>query len=109
MAFSVRITGISKDTGQAIFKIEPSWWDAYQLMKDERFSDSSHDAGYLDYSAKMSIEEMRELHEKYRVKVLNIGYQHFYPKSLKLEEALYIQSDAYSHFYVTVFEWESGF
>jgi hypothetical protein len=94
--------------------MEPQWWSAKQLENDERFV-VSNDGSYFDYDADLSIEEMKELHEEFKkAAVADVVYgldqwqEIINPKLELLDKALYSQSDDYSHFHVTVFEWESG-
>ena len=114
MAFSVRIIGISKKTGKALLDMEPQWWRANQLEDDERFV-MSNDGSYFDYDADLSIEEMKDLHEQFkRAAITDTVYgsdqwQEIIQSKLELlDKALYSETDQYSHFHVTVFEWESG-
>jgi hypothetical protein len=43
--------------------IEPIWGDCRDLLRDPRFQDVSHDAGYLDYEAILDCDELSVLHE----------------------------------------------
>lgn len=65
VAFSVQITGVRSDLGQANFDLQPAWWDAATLMRDGRFVPSEQTSGYQDYVAKLSVEETRKLHEQF--------------------------------------------
>lgn len=64
VAFAVRITGISRETGEASFELEPAWWDAATLMRDDRFLQSEHTRGYQDYDADLSVDETCTLHKQ---------------------------------------------
>ena len=114
MAFSVKISGISKKTGGEVFNMEPPWWNSDQLRKDERFVVSNETGSYFDYDADVSISEMRELHERFKLAATAGVYgsdqwrEIKTPNLEKLDEVLYSRSDDYSHFHITVFEWESG-
>jgi hypothetical protein len=115
MAFSVRIAGYSKDTGAEVYMLEPCWWDDRELMEDDRFTETSLNPGYLDYWARLSIVEMREIHEKYK-NASKIGIygsddwqKRITPKIKELDDILYKRFNYYSDFVVTVFEWESGY
>ena len=116
MAYQVRIEGIAADTGQVILAMKPNWWDAYELREDERFVDKYDKTGsYIDYEAKVSVVEMKHIHEKYKKETTTGLYalpewqEVIQPKLRELDEALYSWPDAYSHFNITVFEWESGY
>lgn len=114
MAFSVRISGISKGSSEVSLSMEPSWWKANQLMDDDRFVESNDTGSYFDYDADMTLVEMRVLHEAFKEAATTgiyggEGWQKMIKPELKrLDEALYSEADEYSHFHVTVFEWESG-
>ncbi len=94
--------------------MEPRWWDADQLRTDERFVKSNETGSYFDHDADLSVEEMREIHERFR-KITSAGlYKHgqwreiIQPMLKELDEALYSGATDYSHFHIRVFEWESG-
>ena len=90
MAYSVRIKGISKDTKQVLLNMELLWWNAYELQRDKRFIESNEDAGYLDYIADVSLEEMRILHERFRAEAKKSDNKNLFQHELKeLDEALY--------------------
>jgi hypothetical protein len=100
MAFSVRIEGISKETGRVVLTIEPRWWDANELRADDRFKDISTDLGYEDLEAHLWFEDMRVLHEKYKGGAGSL----MRCEMQELETALYTSVDTYSFFHVTVSE-----
>ena len=114
MAFAVLITGYSKDAGQVLLKVEPPWWYADQLRNDDRFAHTNETGSYSDYDADVSLEEMREIHEEFRLAATTGVYENhewqarIQPMLKELDEALSAGSDAYSHFHICVFEWESG-
>ena len=113
MAFSVRIKGITKEGGVS-FTLEPSWWDANELKRDDRFTVTNDTGSYDDYDADLSVEETRALHEQFREATVSgiygvEGWQsRIRPILDVLDEALEVGNNKYSHFHVTVFEWESG-
>ena len=76
-------------------------------MNDKRFVDSSFDAGYLDYNATLSVNEMKTLNKKYASEVTSGCYEHCQSNFDELENELNKSSNKQYH--VTVFEWESGF
>jgi hypothetical protein len=114
MPFSVKVKGKSKDGAHALLDIEPPWWDAVQLREDARFIETCNTPGYLDYEADVSLEEMREVHERYRHAATTDVYEYdkwqeiIRPMMLELDKALYSQFDEYLNFHITIFEWESG-
>ena len=113
MAFSVRVKGISKDGG-VLFTLEPLWWDANELKRADRFVVTNDTGSYSDYDADFSIEETRTLHEKFREATVSGIYgvegwkSRIQPMMEVLDNALQAGSEKYSHFHVTIFEWESG-
>ena len=114
MAYSVRVKGISKDQ-RPILIIEPPWWDADELMKDNRFVVSNETGSYFDHDADLSVEEAKDLHSKYREEAITGLYggeawqKRIRPMLEELDKAFGLGADKYSHFHVTVFEWESGY
>ena len=92
--------------------MEPQWWNAYKLKDDKRFIESNETGSYFDYDADFSVEEMRKMHEKFRPTdglYTGEGWQEIIrPMLEKIDEALYSRSEDYSHFHVTVFEWDTG-
>ena len=105
MAFSVRVEGISRETKQATFSHNFYWWNGRELLDDERFEDVSENPSYIDLVANLSLEEMRVLYEPYK----GMAESPYYASEelQELEAALNSSADRYSHFRVTVFEWES--
>ena len=109
MAYTVRINGVSKATGEILLNMDLYWWNSRELMNDERFIKSEENAGYLDYLADVTLEEMREIHERFR-KEATTGFNKevFQPMLKTLDEALYSRSDDYSYFRIIIYEWETG-
>ena len=111
MAFSVKIKGFAKDSKKILLEMEPPWWDTNQLKKDNRFVISNDTGSYFDYDADVSVEEMKEIHERFRP-ASNSGVfkcDDWQPMINDLDKALYSDSANYSHFHINVFEWESGY
>ncbi len=93
--------------------MEPPWWPEQELRNDRRFKKSAED-GYLDYSAILSIAELREIHERFK-SLASFGIYEckawqdiIRPMIIALNNALYGKTENISHFNVCVFEWESG-
>jgi hypothetical protein len=113
MAFSVRITGYSKATKEPLLEMEPAWWPVDELKNDSRLR-ASDAHGYLDYDADLSVEEARELHERYKPAATQGVYDYgpwqklIQPMLKELDLALGPWAPEFSHFHVHVFEWESG-
>ncbi len=59
MAFSVEISGLTLVGTNPLWEIRAPWWDAWELMKDQRFRDVSLSPGYQDYEAILTVDEAR--------------------------------------------------
>ena len=115
MGFSVKITGYSKADDEVLMEIEPHWWNAKELVRDERFVVQPRNGRiYYNYDADLSLTEMRELHERYKANVTTIQkwlcfkFKKLSPQCRNLQDALFYRSHKYSRFHVNVSEWESG-
>jgi hypothetical protein len=114
MAFSVQVFGYSRATGEKALELELRWWVPGMLWDDPRFIHSNDTGSYSDYDADLSVEEMRELHERFLPAATSGVFEHphwqavLQPKLRRLHDALYERADEFSHFRVNVFEWESG-
>ena len=112
--YSVKITGFSKEDGQILMRAEPHWWDARELVSDNRFIETRRNQTDYDYDADLSLEELRELHERYKRdftrfhKWLCFKFGKLAPSCKKLQKAMTYRSYRYSHFHVTISERESG-
>ncbi len=113
MAFSVRLTGLAKNTGKQLFQTEPPWWPAKTLKDDPRMKKSVTD-GYLDYRATLSLAEAQALHERYRPEArigvfeLEAWQKTIRPMLAELDAVLGPRSAEFGEFEICVFEWESG-
>ena len=115
MAFSVRVFAQSSIdclrelsplwVVDPVFIVDVPWWDARELMQDERFEESSFNAGYLDYDAILSTIETRELNQKYAHRVTDGIYKHYQDNLDKLDGWLYEMIDPDTKFRVNVYEW----
>lgn len=86
-----------------MWRLEASWWDEGELRKDPRFSYSPKVAGFHDYVAEITLDEARELADKYRRKAF--PWQRNEADSLRLRlEALGGHVNVVR---VLVFEWGS--
>jgi hypothetical protein len=114
MAFSTRLTGYSKQDGSVLLRMEPPWWNVQLLRKDPRLTESNETGGYRDYDADLSLEEARELHERFKPAAMQGIYQYegwqqiIQPMLIELDLAFSQRAAEFSHFHVCVFEWESG-
>ena len=106
MAFDTKIIGWSKETGKALYiKDHIPGWDYRELIKDDRFK-SEVSFGYLDYSARLTIAEIRELNLSFNPK--KNSYK-FIKKEIKdFNDVLQTAHLYFSDFTVQVMEWESG-
>ncbi len=113
MAFSVRLTGLARHSGEQIFRMEPPWWPANVLKDDPRMKKSITD-GYLDYRATLSIEETQAIHERFRTESRRgvFGFETWQrtirPMLAELDSVLGPRSAEFGEFEICVFEWESG-
>lgn len=114
MAHSVKATGVSTHTGALLLEMELPWWDADQLVEDDRFAISKEAVGYLDYDAELTVDEMRMLHERFRLAATSGVFAFdewqkvLQPRLEALDQILYAHTDAPAVFHVSVFEWDSG-
>ena len=114
MAFFVRVIGYSKETKEPSFKMEPPWWSDRELREDSRFQASNAAGGYLDYDADLSVEDAREMHERFKPRATAGVYEYsgwqeiIRPMLHELDLVFGSRAHEFSHFHVGVFEWESG-
>jgi hypothetical protein len=109
------VKGFRKDgpKGSEAFHIEPRWWPRQELFKDPRLIEVT-DGGFLDYEARLSIAEAREIHEKYRhLADPKMVSEEFWSKMIKpqleiLDTVLYERPDEFSHVLMAFYEWSSG-
>ncbi len=113
MAYTLDIWGILKNgvSDDFQFSIKLFWWPHDQLMKDSRFSEHYY-YGYHDYSAELTVDEARELHERFKPNAES--YVNIYqPDKIismlaTLDNALTENADKYESIIVKLSEWESG-
>ena len=114
MAFSVKITGYSKPDGAKIVQMEPYWWNARELMHDDRFKETNKHGRFQDYSADLSRDEVRELYERYKSNIptnqqwLRLKLRRITPGCRKLYSALFGRASRHSYFHIDVVEWDPG-
>ena len=114
MAYTIKITGYSKTDDKALVEMEPDWWDADELMQDNRFTEKIRARGYRGFDADLSISEMRDLHEHYKKNVTTIQkwlcfkFKRLSRPCRKMQEALFDRSGRYARFHVRISEWDSG-
>ena len=113
MAFSVRFTGYTQGVKSKLLDLEIPWWDVDALREDSRFV-VSNQGGYWDYNANLSCEEARALHEQFKPRATRGVYEYggwqkiIQPMLKELDSAFALPKSHFSHFHVSVFEWESG-
>jgi len=102
MAYEESITGHSIN-GEVIFSTGANWIDGFRLICDKRFESFEINPGYLDMSAILSVDEMKELHKEYDSE-FDRGV---HGKEMKfLDDALNVYGDkVYSRFVVHISEW----
>jgi len=102
MAYDVKITGFNKNE-EALFHLDANWISGWDLTSDKRFKEFELNPGYLDMSASLSIEEMKELHKEYDSKSVR---ETFGEEMKFLDDALNVYGDkVYSRFVVHIAEW----
>ncbi len=114
MSYAIKITGYSKTNHRMLMDVEPDWWNAEELVQDSRFIECIKRRFYRNYEADLSLEEVRDLHERYKNNVNTV--QKFLCSKLrrasspcqKLHGVLFRAFDNYSHFRVEIFEQELG-
>lgn len=101
MAYNVTITGFDKNE-EEIFSVNANWISGFHLVSDKRFEEFEVNPGYLDMSASLSIEEMKEFHKENDSKYGRSTYK----EEMKfLDDALNVYGDkAYSRFVVHIAE-----
>ena len=114
MAFSVRLTGYARQTGETLFRAEPPWWLASAFRADTRWCTPTIEDGYVDYHADLSVAAARALHEQHRSRATqgvfaDADWQAIIRPLLDdLDNVFGRRASEFSHFRITVFEWESG-
>ena len=105
MAYSVSITGFSKNNEEKIFSLDALWWDGFRLLSDSRFKSFEVNPGYLDSSASLSIDEMKELQDKYRPEKDSHQVELWGDEIKFIDDALNVYGDkVYSRFTVWISE-----
>jgi len=105
MVFDVSITGFDKN-GNKLFSLDTPWISGFELMSDDRFEEvEGGNNGYLDMSASLTVEEMKELHNKYSPDKKSYK-QETYGKEMKfLDDAFNVYKNKLSRFNVWLAEW----
>jgi hypothetical protein len=113
MASMFCVKGFRKDDPkQAAFHVEPIWWPRDEIRKDPRMI--SEGTMFDDYEARLTGDEARELHERYRHSEVpeKFSDEHWrkviQPRLRTLDSALIQNPDEYSHFLIAIYEWDSG-
>jgi hypothetical protein len=113
VAFAVRIIGFTDGGAELTFEMAPPWWPERELREDPRFRASISD-GYLDYDADLSVEETRDLHERFKGRATQGVYAFaswqaiIQPMIGELDRILAAPVAHRPRFHMCVFEWESG-
>jgi hypothetical protein len=102
MAYDVTITGFNKNE-EVIFSIDANWISGFHLVSDKRFKKFEVNPGYLDMSASLSIDEMKEFHKENESKPGRSTYK----EEMKfIDDALNVYGDkVYSRFSIHIAEW----
>jgi hypothetical protein len=95
-------------------RIEPRWWDADILCADPRFAMTNETGSYFDWSADLTEDEFRALHEAFRSSATSGVYEDadwqrvIQPQIQVIDGAMAGALGKVAKVNVTVFEWESG-
>jgi hypothetical protein len=102
MAYDVTITGFDKND-EVLFDLDINWISGWTLISDKRFEEFELNPGYLDMSASLSVEEMKELHKEYDSK----SDRETFGEEMKfLDDAINVYGQkVYSRFVVHIAEW----
>jgi hypothetical protein len=113
MAYMFAVKGYSKTDGKEILHVEPFWWNKKELRDDPRLKEIDED-GFLDYEAKLSADELRELRERYAPLANEKHYQDDLSQRMirerieQIDWAVKEEADKFSHFTFGFYEWDSG-
>lgn len=95
-------------------QMEPYWWNASDLRHDKRFKESSRHGRYRDYAADLSLDEVRELYNRYKGNIttnkewLWFSLRRLTPGCRKLYRVLFSSAYRYAYFHIDVVEWDPG-
>lgn len=100
MVFDVTVTGYSEN-GEKLFSLNTPWISGFEMMSDDRFKTvEGGNEGYLDMSATLSVEEMKEIHNKYS------SNSKTYKKEMRfLDDAFNVYKGSLSRFNIWLAEW----
>lgn len=113
MAYVLTIRGFSKSDGKEQFYLEPFWWNS-QEFTDHPLVKEIDDLGFLDYEARLSPAELRQMHEQFKLPADDDRYQsEFYQQTIRermadLDWATGDGASQFSHFIAGLYEWSSG-
>ena len=111
MAFSVRIEALRFPLDTPVLMLEPGWWNAGELMNDDRFQYSNDTGSYADYTATLSLQEFRDMHEHYKLPAGHSALEDSRTRAaMTMMDALPdLLTDQDDKVIVTVFEWDTGY
>lgn len=114
MAYFIKLIGYSSADGEPFFAMELPWWNQSELMNRVKFVKSNAD-GFLDYHAKLSLEQVRALHEHFRPYANTGPYAYggwqkiLQPMLQELDGIFGTRAQEFSYFLIEILETESGF
>jgi hypothetical protein len=104
MAFSLKITGIPRDSGMPVWTVDmPNWWNTAELKAELPFRTISED-GYIDEVVIISVHEARKLQNRFR----SHADQFEASKVEKLDGFLAKSPPETRFILLNIYEWESG-
>ncbi len=114
MAKSVSVSVYVAGATTASQHLEPHWWPADKLRHDARFKRSNDTGSCNDWTATLSEDEFRQMHEELRPLATTGLYgrdgwrPRVQPQLQQLDASLNGAPGTIGHVEVKVFEWESG-
>jgi hypothetical protein len=112
-AYVLSTRGYSKTDCKESFYLELFWWREQEFTEDPLIK-KIVEGGFLDYEAKLSAEELLEMHEDFKPYLRDDWYKtEEWQKLLKkrvgvLHWATGEGAEEFSHFIVGLYEWSSG-
>jgi hypothetical protein len=109
-AYTVSITCQSKHWKDNFF-IRPIWWDCDELISDDRFEEVELNRGFKDLNATLSILEVIELHERYKLQSKSGTYsspewqERIQPEITELDDFLYKKDKDFGSLSVCISQW----
>jgi len=91
--------------------MRPIWWDCDELISDDRFEEVKLNHGFKGLNATLTILEIIELHERYKLQSKRGIYsspewqQRTQPDIREFDDVLYNNDKNYNNFSVWISQW----